>query len=71
MSGRDEKAKRENAMQRFFRETTGELKKVSWPTRAEALRLTWIVIGVLIIMALFLGAVDWVGSWLIAKAVGA
>ena len=71
MSGRDEKTKRENALQRFFRETIGELRRVSWPTRPEAWRLTIIVIVVLIVMAIFLGSVDWVGSKLIALAIGA
>ncbi len=71
MAGKDNKTKRENAIQRFFRETIGELRKVHWPTWPEARRLTIIVIIVLIIMALFLGLVDWGGSKLLALAVGA
>ncbi len=47
-------------VQRFFQETYGELRKVSWPTRREAIRLTWIVIGVIILMAAILGGLDWV-----------
>ena len=45
-------------IQRFFQETIGELRKVSWPTRREAFRLTWIVIGVIILMAAILGGLD-------------
>ena len=71
MAGKDEKNKRENAIQRFFRETIGELRRVHWPTWPEARRLTIIVIFVLIIMALFLGLVDWGASQLIALAIGA
>jgi preprotein translocase subunit SecE len=45
-------------IQKFYMETVSELKKVSWPTRREAIRLTWIVIGVILVMALILGGLD-------------
>jgi preprotein translocase subunit SecE len=47
-----------NAISRFFRETVGELRKVNWPTRQEALNLTKIVLIVIGAMALFLGMLD-------------
>ncbi len=47
-------------IQKFFQETVSELKKVSWPTRQEAIRLTEIVIVVIFIMAAILGGLDWV-----------
>ncbi len=47
-------------VQRFFQETIGELRKVSWPTRQEAIRLTEIVLIVIAIMAFILGGLDWV-----------
>ena len=50
--------RRPNAIQRFWRETTGELRKVNWPTREEAIRLTVIVLSVLAVMSIFLGVVD-------------
>ena len=54
----DKKAsKKQNVIQRFTRETVGELRKVSWPTRQEAWQLTQIVIVVLIFMAFFLGII--------------
>ena len=62
--------KKENALVRFYRETVGELRKVSWPTREEAFNLTRIVIVVLVLMALFLGLVDWVGGKLLDLALG-
>jgi preprotein translocase subunit SecE len=71
VAGKVDKPKRENGIQRFFRETIGELRKVNWPTWPEARRLTIIVIVVLIIMALFLGLVDWAASQLLALAIGA
>ena len=51
-------ARKQNFISRFVSETVGELRKVSWPTRDEALRLTAIVMVVLIASALFLGAID-------------
>jgi len=65
-----EKTNQQNAVARFYRETVGELRKVSWPTRAEATNLTVIVIIVLICMAILLGLVDQVGlqglGWILA-----
>ena len=56
-----EKTNQQNAIARFYRETMGELRKVSWPTRAEAINLTIIVVIVLVLMAIILGTVDWLG----------
>ncbi|MBI2333524.1 MAG: preprotein translocase subunit SecE [Chloroflexi bacterium] len=50
--------KQENAIQRYFRETTGELRKVSWPTWPEARRLTLLVLLVMVVVGLFLAGVD-------------
>ena len=47
-----------NAIVRYFRETRGELRKVTWPTRQESQRLTAIVLGVTAVMAIFLGLLD-------------
>lgn len=46
-----------NGISRFFRETSGELRKVSWPTRKEALNLTWIVLLVIGAMTIYLGVI--------------
>jgi len=62
--------KKDNAINRFYRETVGELRKVSWPTRDEATNLTVIVIIVLVGMAVFLGAVDLIGEQLLKLALG-
>lgn len=63
--------KRPNSVVRFYRETAGELHKVSWPTRKEAWHLTRIVLAVLVVMAIYLGGLDAVGAWLIGLALGA
>ncbi len=70
MAGRDDRTKRENRVQRFFRETAGELRRVSWPTWPESRRLTIIVIVVLVIMSIFLWLVDESAVKLIAIAMG-
>jgi preprotein translocase subunit SecE len=62
--------KKNNPIVHFYRETVGELRKVSWPTRDEALNLTWIVIVVLVGMAIFLGTIDLVGERLLQLALG-
>jgi len=53
-----DKSKRPNAIQSFFRETTGELKKVSWPTWPEARQLTGLVLLVMFVMGLILAITD-------------
>lgn len=57
-----EKKRGENRFIRYFRETYYELKRVSWPTRAEAINLTIIVVVVTMVLAIILGLMDWVFS---------
>ncbi len=54
-----EMQKRENKLVQYVRETRAELRKVVWPTREEAINLTAIVVGTLVAMSIFLGAVDY------------
>ena len=63
-------AKQPNAISRFFRETIGELRKVSWPTRREALKLTQVVVIVMLITGLILGALDILFTRLFALLLG-
>jgi len=56
------KATRELGIIRYLRETRAEMKKVTWPTREEALKLTYIVLGVTFAFAVFLGLLDWIFS---------
>ena len=42
----------------FLREVSVETKKVTWPTRREAMAQTSMVIITVIIIAIFLGVVD-------------
>jgi preprotein translocase subunit SecE len=54
----------------WWRETVGELHKVSWPTPHEAWRLTRIVLVVMVLVGLFLGMLDYGLSKLVALVVG-
>lgn len=51
-------SKQEGGIQRWFQETRGELRKVVWPTREEALRLTYVVIAISLVMGAVLGLLD-------------
>jgi len=53
-----DKGKKPNAIRAFFRETTGELRKVSWPTWPEVRQLTLIVLAVMLVMGIILGLTD-------------
>jgi preprotein translocase subunit SecE len=44
----------------FLREVRDELKKVVWPTRAEVIRLTGVVILVSLLVGVFLGGADFI-----------
>ena len=44
----------------FLRETQDELRKVTWPTRAEVTRLTGVVIIVSLAVGLFVGGLDFI-----------
>ena len=52
--------KRGNPLTRYLRETVAELKKVTWPARPDALRLTGLVLVVVIISSLVLGSLDYI-----------
>jgi len=52
------KGKKTNAILRFYNESIAELRKVTWPTRKEAIYLTRVVIVVIFSVGVFLGVVD-------------
>lgn len=43
---------------KFFSEVRDELKKVIWPTKAETIRLTTIVLTASIVVGFFIGSID-------------
>ena len=61
------------AGQRFFAFSRGsvtETKKVVWPTRKETIQMTGVVVAFVVVMALFLWAVDSILGWLVKLALG-
>lgn len=53
----------------FLREVFLELKKVNWLSRREILRYTLIVIGISVVVAIFLGALDFLFTTLLSRFV--
>jgi preprotein translocase subunit SecE len=49
----------EFAVVRFLREVLDELRKVVWPTPGELLRYTMVVVVTVVVIATFIGVVDW------------
>ena len=71
MAEKEKKVKNnENAVQRYLRETSGELRKVNWPTWPEAKRLTGLVLLVMLVVGLFLAGVDYMSAQLINVILG-
>jgi preprotein translocase subunit SecE len=58
--------KKPNKVVRWWRETVGELRKVTWPTPPEAWRLTKITLVVMTLMSVMLGVLDYVFTRAIA-----
>ena len=54
----------------FAQESWGEAGRVSWPTRKETVQTTLIVFAFVVVMALFLFAVDSTLAWLIQLLTG-
>jgi len=51
----------------FLKEARVELKKVNWPTRQETIKHTLIIIGVSLAVAIFLGGLDFIFTWIIRQ----
>ena len=65
MARKEEKniaVKKPNFLRRYFNETIGELRKVTWPTRREATNLTLIVLAVTVSIGIYLGLMDFLFS---------
>ncbi len=49
-----------NKISQFLKEVKQEVKKVTWPTRAETIRYSLMVIVASLIVAIYLGGLDYV-----------
>jgi preprotein translocase subunit SecE len=57
------------SIREFIEGVRGELKKVSFPTRAETIGATTVVIVFCILMSLYLSMMDSVLGWLMRKVI--
>jgi preprotein translocase subunit SecE len=55
------------SIREFFVDVRGELKKVSFPTKAETIGSTTVVIVFCVIMSLYLSMIDSFLVWLVGK----
>ena len=53
-----------NKLWTFVKESRAELRKVNWPTRAQTVKFTGLVIGVSLGVAVFLGTLDYLFEYL-------
>ncbi len=51
----------------YLQESRLELQRVNWPTRKETVRLTLVVIGISLGVAVFLGILDFLFTYLLEK----
>jgi len=54
----------------YLKETKGELKHVSWPTRKQTIYFTIVVIAISLFTAAFLGFFDFVFTGALGKIIG-
>jgi preprotein translocase subunit SecE len=54
----------DNRITRYLKEVRAEMRKVTWPSRAEAIRLSTIVMVVLVVSSAFLALLDYAFTWL-------
>ena len=54
----------------FVRQVKQEVSKITWPTRAEAMQGTFIVIAVSVVLAAFLLCVDGMIAWAMHWVIG-
>lgn len=56
-----------NKISQFLKEVKQELRKVTWPTKAETIRYSIMVIVASLIVAVYLGGVDYVVASLLER----
>lgn len=65
-----ETEKKENRIIKYFREARAEMRKVTWPTRQEALHLTGIVLAVTVAMSILLWVLDILFTGVVSALIG-
>ncbi len=54
----NEKNRKNSALLNYFQESYQEVRKVTWPTKNQAVRLTFLVLGFCLVAAIIVGAFD-------------
>lgn len=54
----------------YFQDVSREMKRVVWPTRAETLRLTWLVLFVVVLFVVYLWSFGLLVELLVNKLMG-
>lgn len=54
----------------YFKQVWDELKKTTWPTWPEALRLTYVVIAVIVSVGIYMGFMDALLRIIMGKLIG-
>ncbi len=55
---KSKKAKQPGKVKQYFKDLKAELKKVVWPTKAQVINNTGVVLATMIILGLFVGGLD-------------
>jgi len=56
-----------NKLTNYLKEVKVEIKKVNMPTKQETIKYTLIVIGLSLVIAIFLGGLDFMFTFLVSK----
>lgn len=56
-----------NKLINFLKDVKLELSRVSWPTRSETFKFTLIVLGMSLLLALFLGGLDFLFTFILNR----
>ena len=65
MAKKKSKAKSDNPIVAYLKQTQAEIRKVHWPSRREATNLTGVVLAVTIVMSIFLSGMDFLFAQLV------
>lgn len=56
-----------NKLISYIKGSIAEMKKVTWPTKKETKNYTYLVIGISLAVAAFLGALDYIFSFVLER----
>ena len=54
----EKKAKKPNRLVQFFKDVKAEMKRVTWPTKKDVVRWSFVVVGALLFFGVFVAILD-------------